>query len=36
LSQGLAVSQACRQDPFAKVYGCRFHGYLSYIVAMKS
>ena len=36
LSQGPAVSQACRHDPFAKVYGCRFHGYLSYIVAMKS
>ena len=36
LSHGLAVLQAGRHDSLAKVYGCRFHGYLSYIVAMKS
>ncbi len=36
LSHGLAVFQTCRHDSFAKVYGCRFHGYLSYIVAMKN
>ena len=36
LSHGLAVLQACRHDSLAKVYGCGFHGYLSYIVAMNN
>jgi hypothetical protein len=36
LSHGLAVLQACRHDSLAKVYRCRFHGYVSYIVAIKS
>jgi hypothetical protein len=36
LSHGLAVLQACRHDSLAKVYRCRFHGYVSYIVAMKT
>ena len=36
LSHGLAVFQACRHDSLAKVYGCWSHGYLSYIVAIKT
>ena len=36
LSHGLAVFQTGRHDSLAKVYGCRFHGYLSYIVAMNN
>ena len=36
LSHGLALLQACCHDSFAQVYGCRFHGCLLYIVAMKS
>jgi len=36
LSHGLAVLQACRHDSLAKVYGCRFHDYISYIVAMNN
>jgi hypothetical protein len=27
LSHGLTVSQACRHDSFAKIYGCWFHGH---------
>ncbi len=36
LPHGLVVLQAGHHDSLAKVYGCRFHGYLLYIVAMNN